>query len=56
MAYCINCQKSVGCSCNLIEGKFCSQKCKDEYQNKLKNAPPNNEVLQQLQQSETTNN
>lgn len=31
---CVNCSTSVGCSCKLIEGKYCSLTCKQEYENK----------------------
>jgi hypothetical protein len=33
MAYCISCKKEVGCGCNLLEGRFCTQNCKDKYLN-----------------------
>jgi len=34
MARCANCNKEVGCSCQMVDRKFCSQNCKDEYANK----------------------
>jgi hypothetical protein len=34
MARCINCKRDVGCACQLLEKKYCSQKCKDEYLSK----------------------
>lgn len=37
MANCINCNKQVGCSCQMVDKKFCSQKCKEEYENKSTN-------------------
>jgi len=31
MAVCINCHRDVGCSCRLLNHKYCSEKCKNEY-------------------------
>lgn len=51
MAYCIQCKKNVGCGCNLLESKFCSQACKDEYLNK-QDANISTEKVSELRQSE----
>lgn len=31
MAACVQCGKYASCSCQLAEGKYCSEKCKDTY-------------------------
>lgn len=36
MAACANCGKHMSCSCQLLEGKYCSDKCKQEVLNKQK--------------------
>lgn len=43
---CVNCHRVVGCSCSLLEKKFCSEKCKIEFINK-ENESDN--LLHQLQ-------
>lgn len=53
MPQCINqnCNKYYSCGCQMFEGRYCSQKCKDEYLNK-QNDSSKFEVLPKLQQSE----
>lgn len=36
MAKCL-CGKEVGCSCKLLDGKYCSQTCKDKHESKSNN-------------------
>ena len=45
MARCANCNKEVGCACQLVDRKFCSQTCKEEY-------VKSNSNLQKLPESE----
>ena len=48
MAACANCGKYVSCACQLAEGKWCSEKCKKESQNKQKekDVKPDNKGVQ----------
>lgn len=52
MAVCYCGKKTVGCSCSLLEGKFCSAECKKLYKERNNEQPSN--LLQQLSEPEKT--